>query len=238
MNASIKLAFSLLVLFVAFTARADVPVGDRALVVIANLSSRGAAILRGMYRNEEWKAVRVAVSETNGYYRQVRVIYPQEATRGNFLGALEDLELDPTVKVIDVVTYLHGQREKICFKDTPDCYAMTDLAREIRDLRSDGGHGPHKLRALYSDACWGKTHTDEWIQAGFKVVAGAIGQDANKTIDLKKFLRAWTDGATYRRSIQKANSAWYAKPLDWIIGGNSRKVMVGNGDLTLDSGIE
>lgn len=241
MNVSTKIALGLLfslALFASVPARADIPVTDRALIVISNLSSQGAPILRGMYRAEEWKAVRVSVSYSADSYRQIRVIYPQEATRENFLNAIEDFELDTTVQAIDVIVYLHGKREKLCFMDTPDCYSMSDLARDVRELRSDAGEGPRKLRALYSDACWGKTHNDEWIQAGFKVVAGAVDQDANKTIDLKKFLRAWTAGSTYRRAIQKANSAWYAKPLDWFIGGNSRKVMSGRVEMSIDSHVD
>lgn len=226
-------------LFGAFSTKgyAEVPKERRELIVIANLSDRSNWLLRGMYRNEEWKAIRVTTQYTTDVYQRVHVIYPEEATKENFLNRIEDLEMNPTIDAIDVVIYLHGKREKICFIDTPDCYPMTDMAKDIKNLRSDSGGAPRKLRALYSDACWGKSHNDEWIDAGFKVVAGSIDQDANKTADLKKFLKSWTRGGTYKASLKKANSLWYLKPMDWVIGGNSHKVMQGAGEIRMTTDV-
>lgn len=217
------------------TASAEVPKERRELVVIANLSERSNWFLRGMYRKEEWKAIRVTTQYATDVYQRVHVIYPEEATKENFLNRLEDLEMNPTIDAIDVIIYLHGKREKICFIDTPNCHPMTEMAKDIKNLRSDSGGSPRKLRALYSDACWGKSHNDEWIDAGFKVVAGSIDQDANKTADLKKFLKSWTRGGAYKASLKKANSLWYLKPMDWVIGGNSHKIMQGDGAIRIGS---
>lgn len=205
--------------------------GERDLIAIVNLSLMKKFKLN--YQYEEGRAVRKIRRELGREYRKIRVLKNKEATHDGFLRALAEAEADPSVKAIDVIIYLHGQPGSIGFVDT-GFYPMDRLRDEILSLPSSTGGSPRKLRALYSDACYGESHIDDWLRAGFQVASGSVGVDANWSMDLKKFMLAWRKGKSFGYGIARANTVWSTGLMDWVAGGNSEKVVAGALEFTID----
>lgn len=210
---------------------AGITKSERDLIAIVNLSR--LAKFKPNYRYEEGRAVRKIRRDLGPEYRRVRILQSEQATHGEFLRALAESESDPSVKAIDVIVYLHGRPGSLGFVDT-GFYPMDRLRDEILALPASAGGAPRKLRALYSDACYGESHLDDWIRAGFRTASGSVGTDTNWSMDLKKFMLAWREGKTFGHGIARANTVWSTGLMDWIAKGNSRKMTAGAIDFSID----
>jgi hypothetical protein len=211
---------------------AKVTRNERDLIAIVNLSLLKNHRFHYVY--EEDRAVMKIKRDLRKKYRRIHLLTGKHATHDEFLNAIADTEADPGVKAIDVVVYLHGQPGAIGFVDT-GFYPVTLLRDEI--LAQAGG-SPRKLRALYSDACYGETDMTDWLRAGFRAVSGSVGVDANWSLDLNKFMRAWARGKTFGYAIGRANSVWATKLMDRIAGGDSFKKTEGATDFTIDRPVD
>jgi hypothetical protein len=68
-----------------------------------------------------------------------------------------------------------------------------------------------------------------WLDAGYQVVNGSEGVDANKSLDLKRFLRLWVSGSSFEEATKYANEAKLTRITDRVIkNANSLKVVLGN----------
>ena len=207
-----------------------VPVADRELVAIVNLS-----ILKNgawHYRYEENRAVKKILRDLGRSYGKIVLITGAGATHDSFLSAIDEAERDPTVKAVDSIVYLHGHPGEIGFVDTG--FYPVDLLRDEILALPDSAVGGRKLRALYSDACYGETHLSDWLRAGFRVAAGSVGTDSNWSLDLGKFMRAWRKGKSFGSAIDRANSVWATGIMDWFEKGDSFKRTGGDVDFTMD----
>ena len=219
--------------FSALSALAAVQVSQRDLIAVISVSHFGSSALGMFFKAEEKKALKRTLDYATGNYRNVKIFYREEATLQNFLNAIQESELDPAVTDIDAVVYLHGDVGIMGFVDEPNFVASEEVAKKILALKANG-HSPTKLRALYSDACFGDTHSADLIHAGFRVVAGGAGTDTNKSADYGRFMEQWTAGESFRASIQYANEAWITSVSDRLEGGDSDKIVTGNGNLSID----
>ena len=207
---------------------------ERDLIAVISVSALGdGGIKSPFFKAEEKNARRKTLKIAPSAYHHVKVFYRDDATLKNLLKAIQDSESDPQVKDIDVVLYLHGDDGVLGFVDYPDFITSKDVATQIRALKSADGSGPRKLRALYSDACFGATHADDLLSAGFKVYAGGEGNDTNKSVDYGRFLREWVAGTSFRASIHWANKAWITRISDFLEGGDCAKVVYGAGNLSI-----
>lgn len=202
----------------------------RALLVVIDLAEE-AAKLKPMYRAETKTAVKRIQRLTRGHYDRLIIHHRKEATRENFLRSLEELLNDPAVKTIDTIIYVHGKNAKysngpsLCFVGETPCTSVTELSVQVAAL----SNSQIKLRALYSDACWGKFHLDAWISAGYKVANGSVGVDSNHSLDLRRFLKKWVAGESFQTANNFANSARFTRVTDWLIeNADSFKVIEGN----------
>src|SRR5690606_37949102 len=127
-------------------------------------------------------------------------------------------------------TYKNGP--SLCFVDGEECINTRELADEIIKIPNLN----NKLRAVYSDACWGTTHMEAWLEAGYKIVSGSRGVDSNRSTDLKRFLQRWTKGENFGDSIDHANGSIMSDIMDAVIkNGNSHKDILGNSKITINS---
>lgn len=230
---------SLLLLLVAFLPTAGASVvhrEERDLVAVVNLSIL-AKKYHALYRVEENRAAKKIRRILGKQYRRIVIYSGKDATRENLLRAIQASESDPAVKAIDVITYLHGHPNAIGFVDT-GFYPMDRMRDDILALSSPSGKAPSKLRALYSDACYGETHMADWLKAGFKTAAGSIDVDTNWSTDLGRFLRSWRKNQTFKRGIKRANSVPITKLTDWIGPGNSFKKTDGDTRITIESSVD
>lgn len=211
----------------------EIPRENRDLIAIVNLSRLATSKFKLNYKYEESRAAMKIRRDLGRRYRKVTVFENGDATHANFLAALAAAEAEPSVRAIDVIVYLHGHPGAIGFVDT-GFYPTDRLRDEILALPSPDGASPTKLRALYSDACYGASHMADWLRAGFRVASGADGVDGNWSLDLHRFMAAWRRGKSFGTAIGKANRVWMTPLMDWIAGGNSHKETDGDVAFTID----
>jgi hypothetical protein len=224
----------LLACFVSSAFADSTPIGrpERDLVAIVNLSLLKKFKLNFQY--EEARAIRKIRRELSGRYRRIHLLSGHHANHAEFLRTLAEVEADPEVKAIDAIIYLHGHPGGIGFVDT-GFYPMARLRDEILALPTANDGGGAKLRVLYSDACYGASHVDDWLKAGFRAASGSDATDANWSLDLKKYKHPWSDGKSFGEGIRRANSVWATPIMDRIGGGNSHKEAGGAIELTIDA---
>lgn len=210
---------------------------ERALIAFVNMYTGDRGFIKDkIYFAETLTATR-AVQTFASHYGYIRYLTAREAKLGSFYVEIAKLEADPTVRAIDVVIYVHGKPRFLNVvneglgllqaqtRDVP----VDSIVDRVRALR------PKKLRALYSDACYGSKHLEDWKRAGFRVAAGSRGVDTNHECDLILFLRAWTQGADFARAIDAANGCWMNRATDFLIDGDSFKERSGQVALTISS---
>jgi hypothetical protein len=90
--------------------------------------------------------------------------------------------------------------EKLVFRDGATSISKISEQLQAANLKK-------KLRTLYSTACFGMTHTADFIQAGFRVVSGATDVNANAVIEYPVFMDAWRDEKTFKSAVYQAPNA-------------------------------
>jgi len=224
----------LVILIISFVSSAKASLitkENRDLIAVVNLSLI-AKKHQAMYRYEESRAVMKIKHDLAPYYRKTHIYSGIGATRANLLKAIQESEIDPEVKAVDTIIYVHGLPGELGFIDT-GFYPTSRLRDEILY------ESPKKLRALYSDACYGESHLADWIKAGYRVASGSIEMDTNWSVDLSRFMAAWRKDRTFGKGIREANSVRRTKLTDWLIRkGNSFKETQGDLELRIDSPLE
>lgn len=229
-----KLSITLFSALIISSGWANEPVRreERDLIAIVNLSEKASKYV-WLYKYEEKRAANKIRRDMRKHYRKVHVFEKGEATRTNLLKAILEAENDPAVKATDVIIYVHGIPSMVGFVD--GYYSSSLLAADILRLQTAEGGSPRKLRALYSDACYGETHNSDWLRAGFHVASGSLGVDSNWSVDLRNFMRNWRRGGNFQEGVRRANSVWTGGLTDRIIDGNSRKILDGEGSITIET---
>lgn len=97
-----------------------------------------------------------------------------------------------------MLLHLHGEPSELAFAD--GFVEVAALARRLRERVAPG-----RLRLLYSTACYGAAHAEAFLDAGFRVVSGARGTNANGAYDYAVELAAWACGLRYRSALRAGN---------------------------------
>lgn len=205
---------------------------DRALIAVVDLEYH-ASHSKWFYRIEGDVATNLIKNKTVSKYQHVTILNRAEATSENFLKELVKLQFQDNISKVDVIFYIHGhgpnspEGRSLCFYGAP-CIPIERFSESIRDINFN-----NKLGVLYSDACWGSTHLDSMIEAGFMVAAGSTKVDANQTSDLRRFLKYWLNGKSFKAAIDFANQNPLTKLKDSIIkNASSIKLVKGNDSIS------
>jgi hypothetical protein len=218
------------------SAETNIGSADRGLIAVVNLYSTAKKPLkRFLYKTESNHAVNFLERKAGEAYGSVVVLANEEATLERFLEEVDAMTARDDIKVVDVVLDLHGQagslevKPSISFVSEDDKPVATAFAA---DQLKKVSHS--KLRALYSDACHGSKHSQDWLNAGFKVVAGSKSVDGNKSLDIKRFFRFWITGRSFKESIVHANASVLGPFMDRSIHADSTKNISGNEGLSIE----
>jgi hypothetical protein len=207
----------------------------RVLLVVANLTTHGRDDLKWLYKWLDANALNVATLILGALYRKVYRMTADEVTVQNFVNRLEALAADPRVEAIDVLLHVHGSKKKLWFVEGPVS------TRELADLIA-ARQLQHKLRLLYSTACYGGNHAPDFVRAGFRVASGAIGVNANSAHDYPTQLLYWATGASYKAALAAGNNKLITKVYDKLARKfnftdvNSYKIAVGRRKTRITSG--
>jgi hypothetical protein len=207
---------------------------SRALLVVSSLVSAGRADLRWLYQFLQASGTALAELLLVPQYGTYRKLVGAEATRAAFLTAIEELGGMEHVVALDVILMLHGRDGLLLFED--GAVSSADLKGDLLALGRQ-----EKLRLLYSTLCYGGSHTDDLLDAGFKVAVGAIGTNANGSSEYPIALMMWAHGSTIGNAIRLGAHALTRIPADLFARAigfadvNSVKVVRGNSRITIDS---
>jgi hypothetical protein len=222
----------------------------RALVVVSSLVTEGQ--WNWLYEYIDKFGVKVAQEQLGPHYARCEILKGSNATKEKFITTLQNLGAEPGLEVIDLIAILHGGKTSLSFEGSS--FEVSDLTKEITTLEN-----MHKLRMLYSLACYGANHAQAFVDAGFKVAVGARGVNANAADEYPDVLRLWSPpeppphpdwfpeppelpASSIGRAIElgsdlEARLRWdnSAKLLGFP-DADSEKVIVGDRDITIASG--
>lgn len=206
---------------------------DRVLLFVNEVSTGGDPDLEWLYKGIESIAEPIVDAQLTSMYRKVIKLEGSQATEKNFIQKFSELGADATVKAIDVIIILHGSTEKLWFYNS----AKAPVARLKYDLSCLNVRG--KARLFYSTACYGATHADDLVAAGFDCASGALGVNANSAVEFPVVVDALQDGRTHKQGIEDGSVGLEAQDaIAKAVGfetANSVKKIVGNGSITINS---
>jgi hypothetical protein len=205
---------------------------NRSLIAVVNLLDHSTRH-KWLYKFEDNHAAKLIEKKSKKNYSEIVILTKQDATVKNFILELKGLSEKAPENQIDMIFYIHGRGPQsadgavLCFSGKP-CVPIAELSQMIRETVPST-----QLGFLYSDACWGETHLDEMMNAGFKVAAGSRKVDANHTSDLRRFLKWWNQGRSFQDSIDFANRNPISKIKDSILGKDADSFKTVRGQMSL-----
>jgi hypothetical protein len=207
---------------------------QRALVIVTNLATLGRQDLQWLYAFMEVSGTTLAEGLGTTSYGIVTKLIGRQATKAKFINTLKILNGTSAIKKIDVILNLHGGQGKLYFADGD--LDTKQLATAIKALNA-----VTKLRLLYSTACYGDSHADDFVTGGFTTAIGAVGVNANAATEYPTVLTMWGTGLKIRNVVATGGNILTRGPADMAaqaIGfsqANSDKNIHGNKDITINS---
>jgi hypothetical protein len=210
---------------------------QRSLVVVNQLDSGEFDFL---YRGIEFFGRR-AVDLLRTNYQRSALLYDGEASRTNLVNALKAEGARSSVREIDLVVMMHGLPNRIKFVDG---YADTrNLGAEIDEL-----HLAAKLRLVYSTTCYGLSHADDFVKAGFTAAVGSRAVNANAEAEVPIFVTGWAlnqplgeviaTAQVQREALDRAAELFgRATNASWADDVNSEKRIEGNENVTITTSL-
>ncbi|HEX9000679.1 MAG TPA: hypothetical protein VGB07_12310, partial [Blastocatellia bacterium] len=132
---------------------------QRVLLVVNQLTQGVPQDQRRLYNFIESSGRGTVNSILEDDYSDLVKLYDQSATKDGLLSALQRIGSQTSVQAIDLILMLHGSPERLYFHN--GVYQAATLAAEIAALSLRA-----KLRLVYSTACYGASHTDDFLRAG------------------------------------------------------------------------
>ncbi len=213
---------------------------ERALIVISDLTERPPEKDR-LYNFIETAGRNVCETILKDDYADYVTLYDNSATKNNLIQILKTIGAKTTIKAIDLIVMLHGFPNILGFKGGN--YNTVSLANEIAALNLK-----NKLRLVYSTACFGSSHNDDFRNAGFNTSIGAQKVNTNAAVELPVLLQLWASGQKIKDALAVAenplsrNAADAAAKLYADLNNfsyrneiNSDKVLRGDSQLTINS---
>ena len=177
-------------------------------------------------------------------YRAVHHLQGSNATLANLKTKLTQVGARAGTEAIDLIFCTHGHTDKMVFADGTK---TTDQVLGVLDDIPQATR--NKFRMLFSTACFGNTHSQMWLNAGFACASGSEGVYADSEYSLLPFLESWANRNTFRGAVGFANTGVVGNRGDDIareyyrntgktdrVGEiNSHRIVSGNGNLRIYS---
>ncbi len=176
----------------------------RALLVVSNLTARGAEEYSALYEYLDAESVRQANAYLRNSYERRWVLAGDRATFDEFTRQIEAILRRDDVQSLDVMVHLHGFVNGLAFVDGAKNAANIENAfAQMRNRGTD----TRKLRILYSTACWGRSLLDNWKRIGFQQANGANKVNAGSAQEYEPFLRHWRDGDGFEYAVKYGDTS-------------------------------
>ena len=168
-------------------------------------------------------------------YGASEMLFGNQATVDGFVRTLDQIASASGIDAVDLMVNLHGGEDgSLAFADRT--VPLGELAGTLRSAGAAKG----KLRVVYNTACFAKAQLDAWLAAGFRVVNGAIGSNANGFIEYPGFVANWTGGMPFGDAVERASQGaltgiWDSVQRFFGAGStDSRKVIAGERAITIN----
>jgi hypothetical protein len=155
------------------------------------------------------------------------------------ISALTQQGARSSIKRIDLLVMLHGNPGKLVFHGgKKNSSAVRDQIKAL-NLQS-------KLRLVYSTACFGDSHSQHFIAAGFDSAIGSKKVNANAAVEFAPLLSLWQFDNKLSDCLAPtipptppsdavATTFGHANNTSWKNDVNSTKVLRGNNNLRISS---
>ena len=213
---------------------------ERVLLIVNCLAEHGDERFQYLYQFIEKTGISLAKRYLDHHYRSIITLKDQEATLPRFLSCLSNLVDDPRNLALDLFLQLHGLKGEVRFFD--QWVFSTELARDIRLLVKRDC-----LRLVYNTSCYGDSHSDDFLKAGFKVSVGSLKVNANAATEYPIFCRRWPKRKFSGKKeipvaevVRRADRTLPRLIQDWVAGYffeniDSKKVLRGDGMVTINT---
>ncbi|MGI0486560.1 hypothetical protein ACN4EK_14060 [Pantanalinema rosaneae CENA516] len=136
-------------------------------------------------------------------YGKVHLLEKDQATLSNLCHQLEQVAAKSSVKAVDLLISPHGLNNRIYFYPN-EGVAMAMVADKLKSIPE---MYRRKFRMVFSTACYGASHIDEWLDGGFQVASGSEKIYADSLLSFPAFLGTWVLGGSFQEAINAANAA-------------------------------
>lgn len=218
----------------------DLPVGQRALLIVNCLAEHGDSKFRRLYEYIETAGIVVAKRYLQRSYGLITTLKDREATRLAFLSCIQSLLASRNFAAVDLFLELHGENGRVRFFD--QWVSSDTIGRQLREIP-----GNERLRLVYNTSCFGDSHSPALIYGGFKVSVGSLKVNANAATEYPAFCRLWSDhglgrkrGMTVEDVLRRADRTLSRLVQDRVTSSyfknvNSRKIIQGDGTVSIKS---
>jgi len=206
---------------------------DRGLLFVCSIVDGGNERLRWLYQFAEASGELLANALLSRKYREIVKLTGDGVTSSAFISTLHRMGMNPSLAAIDVIMMVHGLPGKLCFQDRDA--PTVEIAKTIVQL----GVQP-KLRLYYSTACFGATHNDDLLAAGFDAAIGAVGENCNAATEYPTLLTLWGAGRPINDALVSAEPVFTRVAADTMARAlgfkkaNSEKVLAGSRRVKID----
>jgi len=211
----------------------------RALLVINNIAQGGLDELSFIYQTLDNLFPAAALVILKNDYQIIEKLTGSEATYDAFKNSLQSLGKKDDIKAIDVFLCLHGAKKKLWFG--PKVVPTSTISKDLSDMKLE-----NKFRWLYSLACHGSTHIQDFLDGGFRVAEGAAAVNTNGAYDFPAQIKKWEAGGSVEQAVNAGNNPsmmWLhdstidftLKKLGKNFNVNSKKIIRGIKSTTISS---
>ena len=200
----------------------------RAVLAVMRVSGAGKKKLAPLYRGIEAVEAPRLRAELAGGYGVIDVEVGDGVTSYEFVSRLNALTARTDIDAVDVILSTHGRPGSVVFT-REDCPVATDLATQVANP---------KLRLLYDTCCFGNSHSEAFLVAGFDAVVGAKGENTNGWSEFHRLVRSWIAGERLSEAVAGADRViprmfWdlMARTFGGMRNVDSEKVVAGNAAL-------
>ncbi len=154
---------------------------ERVLIVINEIASGEFDFL---YSSIEGAGRALVQTILGNDYAKIVKLYDANATLAKLIAALKFEGARTSIKRIDLIVMLHGRPGRLIFHEGSK--NSSAVKNQIKALNIQS-----KLRLVYSTACFGDSHSADFIAAGFDAAIGSKKVNANAGMEFGLLLGGW-----------------------------------------------
>lgn len=161
-------------------------------LIIAHLSNKAKKSQRWGFNIVEWLGIITAKIILTNNYNKILVCRKKEAAIFEIKRKIAQI---PQHETLDIILNVHGLKNGI-FLFENEFIPISTFCELFKQ---------HKLRLVYSTACYGKYHLQEWAKVKAKSAIGAAAVNGNALTEYPIFLYYWKKEHFSEVALQKSS---------------------------------